>query len=285
MGAFRVSFAGHHVLINSDSEQVIAFLSLLFADLHSEATGEYEVELIFTRQTGLDSYALSVGTKLLYEGPLGIQAAAVIYDTVIYHLLNHNRAGIALHAGAVVHRGNLILVPGQSGAGKSSIVAWLTAHGLNYVTDELVFFPDPEKLSLVPFTRPICLKSGTAPLITSLLPQSNAEYLADEYGAIIPHRLLNPEFSPHDNPPELILFPFFQKDSAIIIEELSAAQATTQLLGCCANARNLEKHGFREIVKLARSVPIYRLTYGDFRDLDEAFDTLFSFSGWKFHSS
>ena len=107
--------------------------------------------VIFISKTGTDTFRLSENNSkdVLYEGDLGIRLASILYDRVIFHLLNTNNTGIALHAGAISSDNNIALIPGKSGAGKSTLVAWLVAHGFTYLTDELVFyaFSDKETIS------------------------------------------------------------------------------------------------------------------------------------------
>ena len=270
MPIFGISFAGHHIRIKHDSDQAETFLNYLFADLPGDASEEAEIGLSIGRRSATNSFTISLGNDRLFEGYLGVKAAAVLYDAAIYHLLKHNSNGLALHCGAVSYRGRCILLPGVSGAGKSSVAAYLTAHGFSYATDELVFFQVPAMDNFLPFTRPICLKAATVPA----LAKSNRLFLnnglIDEEGAIIPHRGLNPDYTEQRQTPELILFPSYQKNAVTRIEKISGAQAGTRLMTCCANGRNLKGHGFKEIVSLARLRPAYQLTYGSFPGLEAA---------------
>lgn len=270
MPIFGISFAGHHIRIKHDSDKVEAFLNYLFADLSGDSSEDAEIVLSIGGRNDTNTYHVSLGGEQLFEGYLGVKAAAVLYDVVIFHLLNHNSNGLALHSGAVSCRGRCILLPGVSGAGKSSVAAYLTANGFSYATDELVYFHAPAMDNFISFTRPICLKASTV----KVLAKNNREFLnngiMDDDGAIIPHRCLNPDYIDQRQTPELILFPFYKKNAVTRIEKLSGAQASTRLMTCCANARNLKGHGFKEIVSLARLRPVYQLTYGSFSGLETA---------------
>ena len=81
---------------------------------------------------------------------------------------------------------------------------------------------------------------------------------------VIPHRLLNPDFSLETGPPALILFPRYQAGSALEIEQMSPALDSTNLMASDVNGRNLKDHGFRQLAALARSVPAFQITYGSF---------------------
>ncbi len=274
MGDFFLSFAGSTVAIHCDSGEAFDFLTLLFADIpRRKAVAEGVPVLMLGRCAQRQDFELTFGNELLFRGRLGVRCAAVLFDAVIYHLLNHADGGVALHAGAVSRRGRVILLPGKSGAGKSTLTAWLTAHGYSYLTDELIFLPEHGDVQF--FSRPVCLKSATVAEIKRLLGKERLPDLPeDNHGAIVPHRWLNPHFTAIQSIPELMFLPSYEAGSSLVIEKLSPARLCMSLMSCHVNARNLENHGFDRVVLLARSVPGYRIRYGDFHGLGDALDTV-----------
>ena len=78
---------------------------------------------------------------------------------------------VFLHAAAVSIRGNLVLLVGDSGAGKSTITAHLLARGHLVLGDDLVrFAPDAKLLSAVPRSFKLDDKSlEQLPLVSHLL--------------------------------------------------------------------------------------------------------------------
>jgi hypothetical protein len=276
MAEYIVGFAGFKVALRYESEAVGHFLAFLFHDVHCPTPDDYEKILVISQEGSSGKYILTANGKILFQGRLGVHFAAVVYDLVIFHLLNTNRNGVAIHAGAVACQKKIIFLPGRSGSGKSTMSAWLTAHNCSYLTDELIFLPDNGSGRAIPFTRPFCIKSGGVEEMKKILPKENLhEILQDDHGAIIPHRSLNPEFSSISSPPSLILFPIFQPGSPPSMEKISGAQAATLLMECDVNARNLADHGFQQIVGIARSTPAYQVTYGSFNGLREKLDHLF----------
>lgn len=269
MAIYRVEFAGAAVDLRHEADAAVAaYLDFLFADLRGNGEAELTAALEILPHEQL--YLLREEDKPLFCGGLGVQFAAVLFDRVIFHLLNSQRHGVALHAGAVSWQGKTVLLPGQSGSGKSSVTAWLCANGAAYLSDELIFLPDSGCGEVIPFPRPVCLKSGSAPLIMELIPEAGRKkLLADEQGAAIPHRLLNPDFRRRQDPPALLLFPRYQADAPLTAEKLPGARASSLLMGCDVNARNLPDHGFRQLTQLARTVPAWQLTYSSFAGFGE----------------
>ena len=268
---FTVSFAGSTVTIDYDSVEALAYLNFLFGDASIEnGSAEGLSHLFLLRDDEPSSFKLSDRSTLLHHGPLDVLFSAHLFDTVIFHLVNHARDGIALHGGGLIWNGKTVLLPGKSGAGKSSLTAWLTSAQCTYLTDELIFIPLDGQGEVHYLTRPICLKPGSVPLIEPLLQARQRDLIMkDDHGAIIPYRFLNPDSSTAHRPPSLIILPDFNPDSKPELEKVSKAQLSTLLMACHVNARNLAEHGFRNIVEIARSTPAYRLRYRSFDDVED----------------
>lgn len=266
----HVEFAGAAVALRHEGDAAVAaYLDFLFADLRG--SGETEPVALLDILPHEHLYLLREEEKPLFCGRLGVQFAAVLFDRVIFHLLNSQRDGVALHAGAISWQGRTVLLPGQSGSGKSSVTACLCANGAAYLSDELIFLPDDGSGEVIAFPRPLCLKAGSAAVVRALLPaERQADILAEEGGgAVIPHRLLNPDFHLRRDPPSLLLFPRYQADAPLAAEKLPGARASSLLMGCDVNARNLPDHGFRQLTQLARTVPAWQIGYSSFAGFAE----------------
>ena len=282
MPEYRVTFAGLSVVIWYGNVEVLDFLKFLFNDIHSPIAGDSEATLKITLEGNSGRYTLTNDKEVLFRGNLGVQFAAFLFDSVIFNLLNKNSRGVAFHAGAVAFQEKVILLPGQSGSGKSTVSAWLAAQGFSYLTDELVFMPDEEPDTMIPFTRPVCIKQGYASEIKKNILRDNAvSMLEDKEGIIVAHQSLNPDFSVINSSPSLILFPVYQFSAPLRIQRITGAQACTLLMECDVNARNLADHGFKQIVRIVRSIPAYRVSYGCFEGFGDALAELFDDLHWN----
>src|SRR5262245_10270910 len=56
-----------------------------------------------------------------------------VMEAVVRGLVNDLTTAVALHAGAVAYDGKAALIAGPTGAGKSSLVAWLIGNGFDYL--------------------------------------------------------------------------------------------------------------------------------------------------------
>jgi len=281
MPKYTVSFAGLNVSMRYDTDEVYRFLSLLFGDIDGVPVGDNEIVLHIAQGESAGEYTLNGTAHASFSGPLGVHFAAVLFDAVLFDLLNKNNHGIAFHAGAVAYQEKVIILPGLSGSGKSSMTACLLAQGFSYLTDELYFMPADEEEPMLPFTRPICIKSGSATAVSSLINDKELhKVIMDKQGLVVPHRLLNTEFSRISVPPALLLFPRYQADAPLKIDKISGAQACTMLMACDVNARNLADHGFQQVVRIARSTPAYQITYSSFQGIEDALRDLFDVLQW-----
>ncbi|HEU5318187.1 MAG TPA: hypothetical protein VFX49_18890 [Chloroflexota bacterium] len=76
---------------------------------------------------------------------------------------------LLFHAGAVAYRGAGVLFPAAHGAGKSTLVAALVAHGFSYYGDDIAPV-DPTSLMLLPYAKSICVKAGSRHALQSWYP-------------------------------------------------------------------------------------------------------------------
>ncbi len=276
MSEFIVTFAGGDICFQYQDEAAASFLALLFADLHGTTAAEYEKVFVFVQTRDSEQYCLLCDGEELFTGQLDVAFAATVFDRVIFHFLDTKKGGLAIHAGAVICQGKVVMLPGQSGFGKSSLTTWLIGYSCSYLTDELVFLPEDNSQPACYFTRPLCIKTGSLPVVEEiadqddLLDTSGHDRIAGSNGAVLPHRLFNPDYTPTPDPPELFLFPAYQAGASLVIEKVSSARGVALLMECAVNARNLSGHGFQQVAEIARNTPMYRVVYGSFAGMDVA---------------
>lgn len=273
---FSVTFARSSVDIDCDSGEAFDFLTLLLGEVSTiENSGSPPHRLSLLMDSDRSHYLLYSDQTLLLRGQLDVRFAAHLYDTVIFHLLNESRNGVALHAGAVVCGDKTVLLPGLSGAGKSTVTAWLISRGCTYLTDELIFLGIDDDDSIEYFKRPLCLKPGSLHLIDELLHDPlSTDLLLDDHGAVIPHRLINETNSVPKSHPACVILPEYRTDADPMLETISTARLATILMGCHVNARNLVDHGFKQILELARAATAHRLRYSSLKSAEPFMDTI-----------
>jgi len=169
------------------------------------------------------------------------QTGDLIYhltDRIVFHVADKSEGAHCLHAAAVSKNGRAIVVPANSGAGKSTFTTWLAvqikSHGLEAI-DHLI-------------SDHTLVNKGK---FANALPISSLAGAVAEGNQVL----------------GLFVFPKYAKGAEFSMTKLTSAEAGMRLMANHVNARNLEGHGFRAMMELMRTTPSYALEYGGFDTL------------------
>src|SRR5262245_25026838 len=198
--------------------------------------------------------------------------ATFVMDAVVRGLVKDLTEAVALHSGAVAHNGKAALIAGPTGAGKSSLVAWLIGNGFDYLSDEIALLFAGET-TILGLPRALVLKPGAADKILALPSFEGARSVPGGQHIMLRPPSVQPS-QVRKHPCRLIVFPRYEAGSELRVESISPAQAALRLVGTNLNARNLADGGFRGITSLARQVPGVTLRYGGFDQLQGTADVL-----------
>jgi hypothetical protein len=250
---------------------------------------QQSIELLFGRQTdgspgrpgrvisihqaSPDRYSVSVGQRLVGEGYGIPELLDVLLEEVVHSLIFELETAVALHGASVAWQGKSVLIPGPTGAGKTSLTGWLAARDFEFLSDELVILPGNSRTTLS-FPRPLLAKPGSEELIALLA--GRARVVATGANTLIGFDRPSPGGN-QQRQAGLILFPNFVAGSELEFTSVSPALAGMKLMQCNLNARNLADHGLRSLTALARNVPALTLTYGGYRQLDGVADRFVKF--------
>ena len=209
----------------------------------------------------------------LTEAPAELSRVALpiwLAEEITHALIANQKEAIALHAASVAWNGFAIVLPAASGAGKSSLAAWLADKGYVYLSDEIALLKGAAEI--VGLTRAIFVKSGAVEAIQGL-PMCKRVPLVKfgEQLVFTPPSAANNDSA---RPCGMLVFPQYRAGAKLKIEVLPPAEAGFRLVACNLNARNFADGGFAELTRLARLVPAIGVEYGDFAQLDDGFDAL-----------
>jgi hypothetical protein len=236
-----------------------AALALLRAEPGDDPEGEHRYEIRVATARHAEIVVDGTTIHLVADG-----AEAVAW--LLWHVNQQAAIGssryLLLHSAAVELGGRALLVPGSSGAGKSTTCAALVQAGAGYLTDELVAL-EPRTTTVVPFAKSLHLDHGARHAL------GIGEGSVEPGHAAAPDHVAPSVLASHPigSPcvPRWIAFPDRDgRDGAgSDIVRLSAPDALVELL---AHSVNLDRHGgkgLEVLAELAQSCKCYRLTYGD----------------------
>ena len=168
-----------------------------------------------------------------------------------------------LHGAAAGYRGRAVIMPGQAGRGKSTLVTGLCRRGWTFLTDDIMPVV-PETLAVHPFPQSAAVRPdpGEDQPDSWLWRVAKAEIPLDDRIARDPL------------PPGAVVIPDARRGGTTDLTPCPPSEAALELARGCWN---FAEHGERAIGIMARvvtRVPTFRL---GFRDGDEAVERL---AGW-----
>lgn len=260
----RVRLLETVVEIHTEEEQAGRLLSLLWAEM---TTGDATVPVRTYEVARHDEHGwiATAGddVEAVHESLWGLA------DALRFRMLElceeRLQGFVTLHAAAVARAGRLVLLAGESGAGKTTLTLALLEAGWTYLSDDLA--PVSRDTVLVhPFPKPLGVKDpaawesvrvsfpgweGTAPAGSFLVPASRWEVATEPL------------------PAAALLFPRYAAGATPVVELLSPAQAAA---AASAYLRRLDPSTLGLLKRLCTGAVCARLTYGSSEEALSAID-------------
>jgi hypothetical protein len=235
------------------------------------AKNKKDAQIITVAEGSEERFSLSgVGTPV--EGLGRADVLNYVAEHFVKALISDMSLAPVLHAGAVSRKGCAIMVAGASGAGKSSLIAWLLDRGYSYITDEICAVPG-KKGAVIGLPRAVVVKSDARQAVERLAMFKGApRILIGTNIAIAPTDIA--AMTDRSIPCGLIILPQFMAGSRLEITPLTAGECAFRLMACNLNARNLPDGGLGAIAALSSAAPCVTLRYGDYAQLDGVLDVL-----------
>lgn len=171
-------------------------------------------------------------------------------------LLESGEAATPIHAAAVALDGRAVILAGQSYAGKSTLAGWLTAHGWGFLTDEVSRVSrSGDAWEVQAFPRPIGVRRPTP--LEPFLDSS----VGSEIETLVPASSLGELSGPAHV--AAIVLPDRSPGVPARLEDVHPATAVRLLADHLPLRVGRGREGFREVVALCASVPVYSLGTAD----------------------
>lgn len=176
---------------------------------------------------------------------------------------------IVIHAAVVEKDGKALVLPGDPGAGKSTLCAELCFSGWRLLSDELTVI-SAETLLVRPLPRPISLKERSItivqerfPGIPMTIPVSDTRKGAIAY-AQPPRTAL--EDRGQRVPVGMVVFPEFKHQGALADTPRPRHESLVALMEHTFNVALIGTAGFNALARICAQARCHRLTYGDTSD-------------------
>jgi hypothetical protein len=264
----EVHFANSAVSVECEGERAAAIVEFLFRHIDNAGPARPHVAYRLLQQGG--DLVLQRDRISLYRGPSSAECADQLLGDSTRALADRSRGGLLFHAAGLAWHGRGLLLPGRIASGKTTLSAWLTTRGFDFLSDELVFVPGGSTI-LLALTRPLNVKSSARLILRPCFDfdRHATQLLSTARGDLVPAELLRPNNESSAAALNVIILPRYAPEAGFQLASLSQAQAAFALVDTVVNARNLPDHGVPELARLARSIPAYQLVYSDFTQLAE----------------
>lgn len=190
-----------------------------------------------------------------------------------FMLVSASRRGMVFHAAALAWNDCGVLLPGRSGAGKTTVSAYLATRGFTHLGDDLSYVAEGTS-TVAALARPLKIKAAGVDVLKPHLPMGERHTMA------IPNEVLVAANTSADDEPRAavplsaIVFPRYAKGSRFRLEPMSRAQAGFALMEGLLNARNLSGHGFRDVTRLVESISTYSMSFGSLEQVSQNLEAL-----------
>ncbi len=240
----------------------------VFSALAQPASSPAPHALVLSAEIDAAGIALALDGHRLATCP-DASALTFFLESLLTHLATQgNRSNLVLHAGLVQWRGQLIALPGERGAGKSTTTLWLARRGGIYLGDDLCFV-DPATLTLRGLAKAATLKQGSF----SLYPES--ETFTDPLRGPVRYFLPPQVRAPHEPglPLARLVFPRYTPDAPTRTEPLPAPLAALALVQQTYGGGEWGERALRAAAQLAQR-PAHVIHYRALNEFEAALEAL-----------
>jgi HprK-related kinase A len=173
---------------------------------------------------------------------------------------------IQLHASSIERDGLALILPGDPGAGKTTLTAGLLARGWSYLCDEFALI-DASTRRVHPYPRALCVKEPSFQIVERLgLPlRRKKPYQKPTKGRVA---FLNPRDCGRDrigttSPIRWVVFPRYVRGASPVLRPLPRSQAAHKMAKQCFNIRADQVRALQILADVARRADCYELVAGD----------------------
>jgi HprK-related kinase A len=269
------------VEVKSPIKSVIAGINQLYVKSHSDFC-DFHIEIQPRRL--VKRQAIFSFNGLNPFSPLPIAHAFPLLEWGMNWCVTQNcHQYLLIHAAVVEKYGQVIIMPGCPGAGKSTLCAALVAAGgWTLYSDELALI-DPINGQVLANPRPVSLKNKSIDIIKNIAPNANfSPRVHDTIKGTVAH--MKPEGLSFNNfdfdqsgKAAYVIFPKFQKDKSTLLSKVSLGNAFIRMAENSFNYHVLGREGFSALSLLMEQVKCYDFEYdGDLGRAIALFDDLVS---------
>lgn len=184
---------------------------------------------------------------------------------------------LLLHAAVVERDGDVLLMPGPPGSGKSTLCAALVATGWRLLSDELAMV-SPADGTVQPIPRPVSLKNESIEVIAKFAPHMTmGRSYVDTHKGTVAHMAAPPSSVGRASEParlRWVVLPRYKQDAAVQLTARSKAQSMVDLATNAFNYQVLGLPGFELLADIVDRATCHEFVYGSLTQALQTIDAL-----------
>lgn len=197
--------------------------------------------------------------------PLPADQAAPLFEWGLNWCLASRPLGyLVMHAAVVARGDDALVMPGEPGAGKSTLCAALTfVDQWRLLSDELAIL-DPASATLQPNPRPISLKNASIDIVSRFPGARLGQRYADTRKGTISHAAApaaSRALAEDSARCRWVVFPRFTTESAPFCEEIGRAEAFTRIAEQSFNRDRMGETGFHALCSMLDAARCFDIAY------------------------
>jgi HprK-related kinase A len=185
-------------------------------------------------------------------------------------------AHAVIHSAVVEQGGGALVLPGEPGAGKSTLCAALALSGWRLLSDELTIVSH-DTCEVQPMPRPISLKRKSIDIVRAGFAEAVLTVPVEDThkGTIAYVRPSDASVEGWTRPVPIrhVVFPRFNREAEFRVETVSRAQALAELMSHTFNVGLLGRQGFESLAAALAGAECYAVEYPDLAAITSWIDT------------
>jgi hypothetical protein len=195
-----------------------------------------------------------------------------IRERVQFRLIEHQSDYLMIHGASATKDQHCFLFPAGSGAGKTTLSAWILGQGFTLKSDELIAIDADERVH--GFSQALNVKAPSIPIIERfswLDPCVSKSIKVAGGGYLLP---FGTTMQNDWDQLTAVVVPSYQSDRSPLVERLTPGQTLAILVESLLNSRMLANRGLEDIGKLSEAYPAYKFHYGSIGGLARCLEEL-----------
>ena len=209
-------------------------------------------------------YLVSTGSETSTLSPTVDAAIETILIGLLQQVFNTVDWQFSMHSAAVGGPKGCVLIAGESGRGKSTLVVRMLADGFDYVADDLTLIVPPH-LAVLPVPIPLILKRGSWAALQASLPGLAEARVFRRAGRDVKYWSPPPErIARQPTPIKAIVFPKYGQDLAFAAARLSPFHAIERMMKAPTRIGiPLANEAVTKLASLIEACPAYDVAFSD----------------------